>query len=311
MENLKTPETAIERLIEKIGKNIVVAAPLGAGKANHLLNALYSKAKGDPSIKLTLLTALTLNKPKGKSLLEARFIEPFADRVFGNYPNLLYEEDRLKNRLPKNINVVEFYYRAGQLKNHDYGQRNYLSSNYTHVVRDCVLQGANVVCQQICKAELNGKAVFSLSCNPDTSKDLVDQLKKEERPFVTIAQVNQDLPFMYGEAIVGQDYFDIVVDNREMDYPVFAPPKLSVTDADYLIGLHASTLVKDDGEIQIGIGSLGDALTYGLCLRQKDNKRYKDILNALEINDSFFPLFSLMAVWSCLKRPFCLHRDVS
>ena len=290
MKRFSFPEEAVEQLIKRLGPEIVLAAPLGAGKANHILNALYQRAKEDPLIKLTILTALTLQKPKGKSFLEKQFIEPFSERVFGAYPNLLFEEDRLKECLPANVQVIEFYFRAGQFKNHGYAQRNYLSSNYTHVARDCVAHGVNVVCQQVCEGEIEGQTVYSLSCNPDTSRDLVDLLRQSQRPFVTIAQVNQDLPFMYGEAVVSQDYFDIVVDNRNLDFPVFAPPKLSVSDADYLIGLHSSTLIRDDGEIQIGIGSLGDALTYGLCLRQKHNQKYQEILTDFNISAEHFPV---------------------
>lgn len=288
MKKFNTPTEAIDHLIEKIGKNIVLAAPLGAGKANHILNELYLRAKKDASINLTILTALTLQIPEGKSFYEKKFMGPFLKRVFKNYPNLEFEKDRLKQQLPDNIDIIEFYYKAGQFKNNSYGQRHYLSSNYTHVARDAVNRGVNVVCQQVCAGEIDGQAVLSLSCNPDTSKDLIDLLKADGRDFVTIAQTNQDLPFMYGESIVGQDYFDILVDNRELDYAVFAPPKMSVPDVDYMIGLHASSLIKDDGEIQIGIGSLGDALTYGLGLRQENNKKYQEVLNKLSIDEQSF-----------------------
>ena len=60
-------EQAVDRIIEKIGKEIVLGAPLGAGKPNHLINAIYNRAKNDPSIKLTICTALTLERPKPKS----------------------------------------------------------------------------------------------------------------------------------------------------------------------------------------------------------------------------------------------------
>jgi acyl-CoA hydrolase len=292
MSLLSSPEQAIDQLIQEVGQEIVLAAPLAAGKANHLLNAIYTRAKKDPQLKLTILTALTLQKPKGQSDLEKRFLDPFADRVFGDYPNLLYEEDRVADELPSNVKVIEFYYKAGQFKDHSYGQRNYLSSNYTHVVRDSFDRGVNVICQQVCKGEIEGDKVYSLSCNPDTSRDLHDLLKASGRKFVAMAQVNQDLPFMFGESIVGEDHFDIVVDDRKWDFPVFAPPKMPVSDADYMIGLHSSTLIKDDGEIQIGIGSLGDALVYGLCLRQQNNSVYRQILQDLEISQDVFPLIA-------------------
>ena len=109
MKKFNTPTEAIDHLIEKIGKNIVLAAPLGAGKANHILNELYLRAKKDTSINLTILTALTLQIPEGKSFYEKKFMEPFLKRVFKNYPNLEFEKDRLKQQLPDNIDIIELY----------------------------------------------------------------------------------------------------------------------------------------------------------------------------------------------------------
>ena len=92
-----------------------------------------------------------------------------------------------------------------------------------------------------------------------------------------MAQVNQNLPFMYGDAIVPPTTFDYVIDNKDDYYHLFAPPKMSISDPDFMIGFHASGLIKDDGELQVGIGSLGDSLIYCLLLRHQQNQRYKDI----------------------------------
>ena len=284
-------DAVVDRVIERLGKTIVAAIPLGAGKPNHLINALYGRAKRDSSIKLSILTALTLQKPWGKSELEKRFLGPVASRVFGDYPDLFYELDRMRETVPRNIQIIEFYFPAGKYVGNSLGQRNYLSSNFTHVARDVCSRGANLICQQVAKGEIDGREVFSLSCNSDTTLDLADLIRKEPgRDLMIVGQTNQNLPFMYGESIVASEFFDIMVDDRAMDYKIFGPPKLSVSDADYLIGLHASALIKDDGEIQIGIGSLGDALVYALCLRNKENKKFREILEALEINATSFPV---------------------
>ncbi|WP_185964436.1 acetyl-CoA hydrolase/transferase C-terminal domain-containing protein [Aliikangiella marina] len=290
MNKFDSPKAAVDKLIQTVGKNIIMAAPLGAGKANHILNEIYLRAKNDPSINFTLLTALTLQVPKAKSFIEKQFMGPFLQRVFKNYPNLTFENDRLNQSLPDNVKIIEFYYKAGQFKDNAYGQQNYLSSNYTHVARDVFNRGVNVICQQVCHGSIDDEAVLSLSCNPDISIDLVNLLKANGREFVTIGQTNQDLPFMYGESIVPLNFFDILVDNRELDYAVFAPPKMAIPDVDYMIGLHASSLIKDNGEIQIGIGSLGDALVYGLGLRQENNDLYRKVLKELEIDRLSFPV---------------------
>jgi hypothetical protein len=62
---------------------------------------------------------------------------------------------------------------------------------------------------------------------------------------------------------------------------------MSIPDEDYMIGLYASTLIRDGGELQVGIGSLGDALVYALRLRHQDNPEYRTILERLGILDRF------------------------
>jgi len=280
---LQQVEDAVDLLIEKIGKNLVVGAPLGAGKPNHLLNAIYLRAQKDSSIKLTIATALTLEKPKGVSELEKRFLAPMVERVFADYPDLIYEIDRRDGRLPENIEIVEFYFPPGKYLNNSRAQQNYVSSNYTHVARDMMDRGVNVLVQMVSRADIDGKNMLSLSCNADVSNDLVPMMRSHQRSVMIIGQLNQNLPFMYGDALVNEDFFDVIVDNPAEYYQIFGPPKMSVSDADFLIGLHASALVRDDGELQVGIGSLGDALIYALCLRQDNNDIYQQVLEQLSI----------------------------
>ena len=102
-----------DAIIARVGKNIVLALPLGLGKANHLANALFARAAADPSIHLRIFTALTLEKPRAKADLEARFLRPFAERVFGGAPDLAYALALHAGRLPPNVEVDEFFFQAG------------------------------------------------------------------------------------------------------------------------------------------------------------------------------------------------------
>ena len=63
-------------ILETLGDTIVMGAPLGAGKPNTLINALYQRAKESPHISLTICTALTLEKPKAKNELEKEIYSP-------------------------------------------------------------------------------------------------------------------------------------------------------------------------------------------------------------------------------------------
>ena len=99
------PDRVADAIIERVGKNIELALPLGLGKANHVANALFARAAADSSINLRIFTALTLEKPRSKSDLERRFLEPIADRVFAGYPELAYGLALHAGTLPPNVKV--------------------------------------------------------------------------------------------------------------------------------------------------------------------------------------------------------------
>ncbi|HEX2676867.1 MAG TPA: hypothetical protein VHM19_09510, partial [Polyangiales bacterium] len=270
METLTRPEACVDAVLSRVGKRILLGTPLGIGKPNHLLNAFYRRAQQDPGIELVIHTALTLQRPRGKSLLEQRFLGPMVERVFGNYPDLAYELDRMAGKLPANVRVLEFYFQAGKYLRNENAQRDYISSNYTHVARDLHARGVNVIAQQVCAGVVKGRPLLSLSSNPDLSLDLLAKLRADEKAgkaVAAIAQLNEQLPFMHGDALIAPDAFDFVVDDPQGSYTLFGPPKLSVGAADHMIGLYASALVRDGGELQVGIGALGDAIVYALKLR--------------------------------------------
>ena len=63
MDTLSSTDALVDALLTRVGRRLRVATPLGLGKPNHLLNALYRRAKADRSIELSLYTALTLQRP--------------------------------------------------------------------------------------------------------------------------------------------------------------------------------------------------------------------------------------------------------
>src|SRR4030088_3091475 len=113
-KHFSDPEAIAEDIIRDVGTNLVVGLPLGLGKANHIINALYARAVADRSINLTFFSALTLEKPKPKNLLEQRFITPVIDRLFGGYPDLAYANALHAGALPPNVRVIEFFFLAGK-----------------------------------------------------------------------------------------------------------------------------------------------------------------------------------------------------
>ncbi len=274
------PARVAEVIVEKVGKTIVLALPLGLGKANHIANALYAKAVADPSIRLTIFTALTLEPPGAKSELEHRFFDPIAQRVFAGYPPLAYAAAIRKNQIPPNVTVNEFFFEAGQWLNSPYAQQHYISANYTHALRYVLDRGVNLVAQLV--AHRAGEAApYSLSCNPDLTVELLALRREGRADFVFAGQTNSELPFMYGDAAVAEGEFDLLLDDPATDFPLFAPPREPVALGDYAAGLHAASLVPDGGTLQIGIGSLGEAVAHALVLRHSSNGEFCQLLSSL------------------------------
>jgi hypothetical protein len=275
------PEAIAEDIIRDVGTNLVVGLPLGLGKANHVINALYARAAADRSINLTFFSALTLEKPKPASLLEKRFIGPVIDRLFGGYPDLTYADALHAGALPPNIQVIEFFFLAGKWLRVPYSQQHYISANYTHASSYLLSRGLNVVTQLVARRVVDGVARYSLSCNTDTTLDILRARAEGRASFKLIGQVNSELPFMPGQGDLPGDEFSAVLDGPATDFPLFAPPAEPISDTKYAIGLHAAGLVPDGGTLQIGIGQVGDALAQGLIVRHRDNSQFHAVMKRL------------------------------
>jgi acyl-CoA hydrolase len=130
--------------------------------------------------------------------------------------------------------------------------------------------------------------VYSLCSNTDLTLDIdsICRRKGLKRPLF-VAMVNAKMPFMGGDAVVNDDFFDLVLDNEDLYFQPFATPRAAVNLIDYNIGLLASTLIKDGGTMQVGIGSLADALIYCTKLRHQDNNAYLKLLDGLQIREKF------------------------
>jgi acyl-CoA hydrolase len=276
-------DACAQLIVERLGADLRVAAPLGLGKPHGLLNALYALMQADTWRSMTLYTALSLMRPQPKPGLEARFLEPFLDRHFGNdYVNPQYAVDQINGKLPPNVAVHEFYMQSGAYLHSPSAQRDYISQNYTHVARDLVVQDINLLVQLVSRHETSAGVRYSLSCNPDLTLDFLERVKAagKQRP-LCVAVVHPALPYMGGHAEVPQDFFDIEL-APAVSPRLFAVPRLPVDVSEYAIGLHASALVKDGGCLQIGIGALSDALVKGLLLRHQDNVAWRKVLLSLD-----------------------------
>ena len=286
-----------EDIFKQLDGKIVMGVPIGVGKATHMINAFYRVAKANPQYSLEINSALSLNRPKLKTDLERRLLEPFFDRQFKDLPELEFANDVLEKKLPANINVVEFYFKPGEVLKNPEAQQYALSSNYTHVPRDLLSRGCNVICQMITKKDNGGHTRYSLGSNPDVTLDvhrlMHEYTAADGKPRFMLGQVNTQMPFMPNDAEVTADFFEYIHDDPALYSPIFAAPYAPISPVDHMIGLYTSLLIKDEGSLQIGIGSLGDAVVNSLLVRHSHNDVYRQLADKTD----------------ALKRFPCIEKD--
>ncbi|MCP3748425.1 acetyl-CoA hydrolase/transferase C-terminal domain-containing protein [Pseudomonas sp. SBB6] len=277
-------DDAVDQVLARLPAHIHMGLPLGLGKPNRFVNALYARIRQLPERQLTIYTALSLGRPDLGDGLQRRFLEPFIERVFADYLELDYLHDLRRDQLPANIRVEQFFLQPGSLLHSAMAQQDYVSSNYSHAARDINAKGLNLVAQLVAEDPAH-PGQLSLSCNPDITLDLLPMIARRRAAGETIlllGQVHAQLPYMPGASELPRDDFDLLIDSPECTR-LFSTPNMPVTTQDHCIGLHASTLVRDGGTLQIGIGAMGDALTAGLLARQADSEAYQALLAELDL----------------------------
>lgn len=281
-DHIEDLDAAADLILQRIPGALRIGAPLGIGKPHRLLNALYDRVAADPQRPLQLYTALSLNPPAPGGGLEGRFAGPFVQRHFGeDFPTLKYVQAMQRDALPAHIQVEEFYMQSGALLRSTQAQRSYTSLNYTHAADAVAQRAPNLIVQKVAR-EPDGTRL-SFSCNNDITQDTLDAVRRRGLPRpLLVAEVDPQLPWIGGSAAVEPAFFDVVVDPPGPYPRLFGLPRQPVADADYAIGLYASALVRDGGTLQIGIGTLADALCHALVLRHTDNARYRQVLAALD-----------------------------
>lgn len=281
--------SAAKEIIQQVGKRVVMGVPLGLGKPIGILNALYQLACDDPSLQLTIVTGLTFSRPDYSNELEKRFVGPILDRLLSDYEDPLYEKPRQLQQLPANIQVIEFFLTPGKFLGNAYVQQHYISSCYTNAVRDGMQLSINVLAQLVAPP-MHSSDKYSLSCNADVFYDSSQQLLIKQAAgerIAIVAEVNANLPYLYGDkAEIPADAFNMIADTKSYR-ALFAIPRDSISQQDHLIGLYTSSLIKDDGCLQIGIGKISNALANALIVRHQDNKTYQQLLLALNAHHKF------------------------
>ncbi len=261
-------KTAADRIaldiIERTGGDIRLALPLGLGKPVTLLNALTRAVAERSDVQLSILTALTLERPDMSGGMARRFLAPAEDRLSGQYPQVAYAQMMRDGTLPDNIEVSEFFMQAGRWLSQPLAQRRYIAANYTHALDVLRRWKPNVLMQLL--APVNADTL-SLSCNTDITVDLLRDRRAGKQEFIVVGEVNTTLPAMSGpEAVIDRAEVQILLEEGPQ-FELFSVVKRPVGHAEHAIGLHVARLIRDGGTLQIGIGAIGDAVAHALILR--------------------------------------------
>ena len=222
-------------------------------------------------------------RPSYRTSLEQRFVAPLLERLCGSYPDLDYTKALRAGGLPPNIEVTEFFLQAGAWLSNAHVQRSYTSLNYSQVAAHLARISTNVF-GQLVAPHPQGEARISLSSNTDITLDMVPYIQSRRQagqPLALAVEINANLPYMPGAAEIDVSECDVVLETEHPHYELFAPPKEPVSLHDYAMALHAATLIKDGGTLQIGIGSFSDALTHALILRHERNADFRALLGKL------------------------------
>lgn len=110
---------------------------------------------------------------------------------------------------------------------------------------------------QVSLPDEEGYCSYGISC--DYTKPAAEVAR------VVIAEVNKQMPYVYGNNKIHLSDIDYII---EADYPLYELPLPRITEVEEAIGQHVASLVEDGDTLQLGIGSIPDATLHFL----KDKK---------------------------------------
>lgn len=107
-----------------------------------------------------------------------------------------------------------------------------------------------------------------------------------------IAQVNENVPFTYGDAIFTVDDIDVFV---KSDTPLPTLPEAKIGEIEELIGRNCAELIEDGDTLQLGIGAIPDAV----CHQLKHKKNLG--IHSEMLGDGVVELYEAGAINNTLK----------
>ena len=196
-----------------------------------------------------------------------------------DYPDLDYVKDLRAGHLPPTSRCASSSRRPATTWATRPAQRGYISTNYTFVARDMALQGHERDRPGGRRGAGRRRAAAPVAVQqPDVTLEVVERFVNAGPP----AGGGRDQP---ADAVHAQwrrdgpEFFDLVV----TDLPartLFGRPTTRWARPTTPSACTLS-LVVDGGTLQIGIGSLGDAIAQALIVRDRHGAEYRQILQSL------------------------------
>lgn len=110
---------------------------------------------------------------------------------------------------------------------------------------------------------------------------------------IRIAQINKQMPFSYGDALIHISELDACV---EVDDPLVEVPSSIPTDEELSIGRHIANLIPDGATLQIGVGGIPNAVLGALA-------GHRDLgLHTEALTDGVLPLIQKGVINNSKKR---------
>jgi 4-hydroxybutyrate CoA-transferase len=111
----------------------------------------------------------------------------------------------------------------------------------------------DVACMQVSPPDGNG--FVSLGTSVDYAKAAIASAR------TVIAEVNPNMPYTLGDSLISVKDIDFFV---KVDYPLIELKPAPLTDVEKKIGAYCGSLIEDGATLQLGIGSLPDAVLNAL-----------------------------------------------
>ena len=107
----------------------------------------------------------------------------------------------------------------------------------------------DVAVVQVSRPDRNGNCSFGTSC--DYTKPAAEKAK------IVIAEMNDQMPYVYGENYIHISKFTHIV---PVSYPLYEVPPAQITDVERRIGQNCASLIDDGSTLQMGIGNIPNAV---------------------------------------------------